>query len=511
MPPTSWTAAAAASARAHPSIPSFAAASSDEHERDQVRDVGRRDARSAVAARGARPPSRARRDRAVEPLLEEVRDAAAYETSWTTPPSARTTISRSGRSTASSTRRSGFVKPALVQSSGRSTSCPQAHVGAGAATRRPRSSDEGARERDQRERDPTGSDAGSRQVEPDRRRSGVRPGREAHQRPEQEARRDARARRTPPRARRSPQPHRRRRRPPRARRPRAVAGRAARARRPSRSRAPRARRSRRARRARAPRRSRPPTPPKAGTCSSACSVSHSDAKPLRGGSPAIATAPTRKAPPVHGMRRSSPPSRSSSSEPTAFSNDPAPRKSSALNSAWFTVWSSAAASASAAHSSAPRARSIEAGAEAEHDDPDVLDRVKREQPLELVLEERVRRPRRPPRARRVRARARRATREHAEPVDEHADEPVDRDLDHHAAHQRRDVRGRDRMRPRQPDVQRHHAGLRPHPDERRQRDRDLQPGAGRDRARVADRALAARAGGRRPRCRRRRGGSTRRR
>ena len=44
------------------------------------------------------------------------------------------------------------------------------------------------------------------------------------------------------------------------------------------------------------------------------------------------------------------------------------------------------------------------------------------------------------------------------------------------------------MRARKPDVQRHHARLRPHPDERRERDRDLQPGAGLDRRRVADRA-----------------------
>jgi hypothetical protein len=37
-------------------------------------------------------------------------------------------------------------------------------------------------------------------------------------------------------------------------------------------------------------------------------------------------------------------------------------------------------------------------------------------------------------------------------------------------------------------VQRHHPGLRAHPDERRERDRDLKPGAAHDCRRVAERA-----------------------
>ena len=86
-------------------------------------------------------------------------------------------------------------------------------------------------------------------------------------------------------------------------------------------------------------------------------MTHSDANPLSGGSPAIATAPIRNPPPVQGIRRTSPPRRSSSSDPTALSKEPAPRKSSDLNSAWFTVWRSAAASAKPAQASAPRARS----------------------------------------------------------------------------------------------------------------------------------------------------------
>ncbi len=130
----------------------------------------------------------------------------------------------------------------------------------------------------------------------------------------------------------------------------------------------------------------------------------------------------------------------------------------------------------------------EAGAEAEHDDPDVLDRVQREEPLQVVLEERVDDAadgRERTEAEHEHAEPRR---QHADPVDEDAHEPVDRDLDHHAAHQRRDGRGRDRMRARQPDVQRHQAGLRAHPDQRGERDRDLQARAGADRLRAPDRA-----------------------
>ena len=58
------------------------------------------------------------------------------------------------------------------------------------------------------------------------------------------------------------------------------------------------------------------------TCSSDCSVSHSEANPFSGGSPAIAIAPIGNAPPVHGIRRSSPPRRSSSRLPTALAERP---------------------------------------------------------------------------------------------------------------------------------------------------------------------------------------------
>jgi len=96
------------------------------------------------------------------------------------------------------------------------------------------------------------------------------------------------------------------------------------------------------------------------------------------------------------------------------------------------------------HVGAARAQE-QARADAEHDDPDVLDRVEREQALQVVLEERVddaadRRESAEPDDDRPEP-----EREHTEPIDEHADEPVDRNLDHHAAHQGRDGRGFDRM------------------------------------------------------------------
>ena len=131
----------------------------------------------------------------------------------------------------------------------------------------------------------------------------------------------------------------------------------------------------------------------------------------------------------------------------------------------------------------------QAGAETEHDDPDVLDRVEREQTLQVVLEERV--DDTADRRERTDGEDEHAEpeRQHAEPVDEHAHEPVDRDLDHHAAHQRRHRRRRDRVRPRQPAVQRHQPRLRAHADERRKRDPDLEArtlrdGSAADRARV---------------------------
>jgi len=64
-------------------------------------------------------------------------------------------------------------------------------------------------------------------------------------------------------------------------------------------------------------------------------------------------------------------------------------------------------------------------------------------------------------------------RQHSHPLDEYAHEPVERDLDHHTAHQRRNRRRRQRVGAREPDVERHHSRLRSHPDQRRQGDRNL--------------------------------------
>ena len=44
-------------------------------------------------------------------------------------------------------------------------------------------------------------------------------------------------------------------------------------------------------------------------------------------------------------------------------------------------------------------------------------------------------------------------------IEDDADEAIDRDLGHDAAHQRRNMAGRRRMGERQPDMQRHEAGL----------------------------------------------------
>ena len=75
--------------------------------------------------------------------------------------------------------------------------------------------------------------------------------------------------------------------------------------------------------------------------SSAPNTTHSLTKPLSGGRPTMATEPTRNATAVSGIRRASPPSRSISRVPVARTTAPAPRNSRLLNSAWFSVCSSA--------------------------------------------------------------------------------------------------------------------------------------------------------------------------
>ena len=66
--------------------------------------------------------------------------------------------------------------------------------------------------------------------------------------------------------------------------------------------------------------------------------SHSETKPLSGGSPEMAAEPTRKSAAVHGMPRIRPPRRFMSRMPVAWSTAPAPRKRRPLKTAWLTVW-----------------------------------------------------------------------------------------------------------------------------------------------------------------------------
>src|SRR5262245_6268844 len=98
-------------------------------------------------------------------------------------------------------------------------------------------------------------------------------------------------------------------------------------------------------------------------------------------------------------------------------------------------------------------------AKPDENDPDVFHGVVREQPLEVVLHQRVKHAHHGGDA---------AEREyhHAPPpggrageIESDTHEAIDGDLGHHPAHQCRDMAWRRRMRERQPDVQRHQAGF----------------------------------------------------
>ena len=117
-----------------------------------------------------------------------------------------------------------------------------------------------------------------------------------------------------------------------------------------------------------------------------------------------------------------------------------------------------------------------------------------EQPLEIVLHQRIEH---------AHHRGDAAEREHhhapppgrrAEQIEHDADEAVDRDLGHHAAHQRRDMAGRGRMRERQPDMQRHQAGLRAGADQREDQHQRGEPGGRMRRADGVEGVVAVRAG-----------------
>src|SRR5262249_53232876 len=91
--------------------------------------------------------------------------------------------------------------------------------------------------------------------------------------------------------------------------------------------------------------------PQEGSCGlsrMAWKVSHSETKPLRGGSAEIAAQPTRNTKAVCGMRWMRPPRCSMSRSPVAVSTAPEPKNSRLLNTEWLRTWNSAAVSASAA-------------------------------------------------------------------------------------------------------------------------------------------------------------------
>jgi len=82
-------------------------------------------------------------------------------------------------------------------------------------------------------------------------------------------------------------------------------------------------------------------------------TSHSLTKPLSGGSPQMATAPSANNPAVHGIGRHKPPRRLISRVPVACNTEPAPKNNSALNKPWFQTCSSPPASASKPHLALP--------------------------------------------------------------------------------------------------------------------------------------------------------------
>ena len=174
-------------------------------------------------------------------------------------------------------------------------------------------------------------------------------------------------------------------------------------------------------------------------------------------------------------RFSSPPSRSIWRVPVACSTEPALRNSSALNRPWFHTWSSAPPSPSATRSARPSDRPITASPRPDADDADVLDAVIGEQALEVVLadgEGDAEHRRDHAEAEHETAPPQRRVRE--ERADAH--QAVDAHLDEHARHERRHVARRVGVRARQPDVQRHQAGLEPEAGQAEQEDRRRQPG-----------------------------------
>ena len=113
----------------------------------------------------------------------------------------------------------------------------------------------------------------------------------------------------------------------------------------------------------------------------------------------------------------------------------------------------------------PVALEHEPGADAEEDDPDVLDRVIGQESLEIVFHERVQHAQQRGDGSRGQDDGAPPGRAAAEQVQRDPQQPVDAKLDHRAGHQRRHVARRGRMCERQPDVERHQPRLRAEPDE----------------------------------------------
>src|SRR6266851_903413 len=74
-----------------------------------------------------------------------------------------------------------------------------------------------------------------------------------------------------------------------------------------------------------------------GLCSTAWKISHSETKPLNGGSAEMATQPTRNTKLVSGIRWMRPPSLSMSRSPVEFRTAPAPKKSQLLKNEWLST------------------------------------------------------------------------------------------------------------------------------------------------------------------------------
>ena len=207
----------------------------------------------------------------------------------------------------------------------------------------------------------------------------------------------------------------------------------------------------------------------------AWNISHSETKPLSGGSAEIARQPPRNRKAVSGMRWIRPPSCSMSRSPVAFKHGAGAEEQQALEQRVIEDVEQRRGERERRRGRHAVGLEGEREAEADEDDADVLDRAVGEQPLEVALHEG---------AEHAEHGGDAAEREHddapppgrrAEQIEDDADEAVDRDLGHHAAHQRRDVARRGRMGERQPDVQRHEAGLRAGAEQHQHQDEAGQP------------------------------------